>query len=83
MAAFIVTIALLALALWWLHAWMGHSRLALGVAIGVALATFGGPAIKALVAMEHMRLWLPALPFALVATTLFVFGILAWIWADD
>jgi ABC-type dipeptide/oligopeptide/nickel transport system permease subunit len=62
---------------------MGHSRLALGIAIGVALAVVGGPAVKSLAAMEHMRLWLPVLPFALIAVTLFFFGLLAWFWADD
>jgi hypothetical protein len=32
--------------------------------------------------MEEVPLWLPPLPFALVAVTLFVFGLLAWFWSE-
>jgi len=30
-----------------------------------------------------MPIWLPALPLALIATTLFAFGALAWFWGED
>jgi len=33
--------------------------------------------------LEHIPIWLPPLPFALVAVTLFVFGVLAWFWGED
>jgi hypothetical protein len=33
--------------------------------------------------MEEIPVWLPALPFALVAATLFGFGLLAWFWSED
>jgi ABC-type dipeptide/oligopeptide/nickel transport system permease subunit len=83
MTAFLVTIVLLGLALLWLRAWMRHSKLALGIVIGAIVATAGGPLVRSLMSVEQVPLWLPPLPFALVATTLFGFGILAWIWADD
>ena len=83
MWAFLTTLLLLALALLLLRAWLRHSKLALGIVIGAASALAGGSIVKALLAMEHVPIWLPALPFALIAITLFGFGLLAWFWAHD
>jgi len=33
--------------------------------------------------MTHIPIWLPPLPFAMVALTLFIFGALAWFWGED
>ena len=33
--------------------------------------------------MQRMPIWVPALPFALVAISLFGFGLLAWFWGED
>lgn len=66
------------LALWGL-AWRKRPILAFGIFLGVA----GVCVVAALVrpsGMEHLPAWLPALPFAVVAITLFSFGILAWLW---
>ena len=30
-----------------------------------------------------MPVWVPALPFALIALALFAFGLLAWFWGDE
>jgi hypothetical protein len=53
-----------------------------GIALGVALACVG-VAIAPHYRLETIPVWLPALPFALVAITLFVFGVLAWFWGTD
>jgi hypothetical protein len=49
-----------------------------------------GAVVAALVALiarpfelTHIPIWLPPLPFALVAITLFCFGALAWFWGED
>ena len=83
MGAFLITLLVLVLALLWLRAWVRHSRLALGIVLGMLLTVTGYLLFTSLVHMTHMPLWLPALPFAIVALTLFGFGLLAWIWAED
>jgi hypothetical protein len=57
-------------------------QFAVGVVCGVALAWIGAAALPAL-NLKTMPVWLPALPFALVATSLFTFGALAWWWGTD
>lgn len=66
----------------WSLAWRSRPYLAFGMFIGVAAAS----AVVALVwftGMRHMPVWLPALPVALVALTLFTFGALAWRWGRN
>ena len=83
MGAFLTTLVVLGLALLWLRAWLRHSRLAQGLVLGVGLALAGQMLVSKFIALPHMPIWLPALPFALTALTLFGFGLLAWVWTED
>jgi len=83
MGAFLTTLVVLGLALVWLRAWLRHSRFAQGIALGAVIAIAGEMLVAAVIRLPHIPLWLPPLPFAIIATTLFGFGVLAWIWADD
>jgi len=59
-----------------------RAEFAIGVAIGLALAgvaAAGAPTLD----LHKIPPWLPALPFACVALTLFFFGGLAWWWGRD
>ena len=62
----------------WGIAWRNQTRLAFGIFIGIGVgwlvASLIGP-----INMEHIPLWLPPLPFALVAIGLFSFGVAAWL----
>ena len=77
MTAFLAILFVVFLILWGV-AWRSQARLAFGIFIGIGvgwlIATLSGP-----IDMEHIPIWLPALPFALVATGLFCFGAAAWI----
>ena len=42
----------------------------------------GGPFVRSVV-IDHVPVWVPPLPFALIAITLFGFGLLAWFWSED
>jgi hypothetical protein len=83
MWASLITLALLACLVLWLRAWQRGSRLALGLAIGAGLALLGGLILQSRPVFDHMPVWVPALPFAIVALTLFGFGALAWFWGED
>jgi len=80
MASSFITLVLLGCLLLWLLAWQRRSQLAIGIAIGVVLGAIGAPAVGGI---HHMPIWLPALPFALVALSLFGFGLLAWFWGEN
>jgi hypothetical protein len=65
------------LALWGV-AWRRQPNLALGVFFGVAIAAV----VAAVVSSSHLHtvpVWLPPLPFAVVAVSLLGFGIWAWV----
>lgn len=83
MAGFVLTLVALGLLLLMIRGLMRGSRLAVGAAVGGVAALFGAPLLDAVIALEHVPIWLPALPFALVAVTLFAFGVLAWFWSED
>ena len=84
MVALLTTLVVLGLALVWLRAWLRQSRFAQGIALGASSAIARRNAGRgARRGMPHMPIWVPPLPFALIATSLFGFGVLAWIWADD
>jgi hypothetical protein len=83
MWAFLVTLVLLGCWLLWIRAWQQKSRLAIGLAIGAALVVVGSPFLHALATSDHIPVWAPALPFALIAITLFGFGVLAWFWGEE
>lgn len=82
MWASIVTFVLLVGLLLWVLAWQRGSRLAVGLGIGAALVVIGGPILRAAADFDHMPVWLPALPFAVIALVLFGFGVLAWVWGE-
>ena len=82
MTDFVATLVLLGLALLWMVAWRRRRHFAVGALIGAVIALVASYWIRSL-SLETMPIWLPALPFALVATTLFAFGALAWFWGED
>lgn len=83
MTASLITFVLLGCMLLWIRAWLRGSQLATGAVIGVVLALGAVIVFRTIGAADPMPVWLPALPFALVATTLFAFGLLAWLWGDE
>jgi hypothetical protein len=83
MAAFVITLGLMGALLLWLLGWERRSRLAIGFAIGAILALVTGPTLRTIAAADPMPVWLPALPFALIAFALFAFGMLAWSWGEQ
>jgi hypothetical protein len=75
-AACIVAFAL------WVAALRKRAELAIGIAVGLALAALvsaTAPSFKT----HEIPVWLPPLPFAVIACTLFFFGGLAWWWGSD
>lgn len=83
MWASLVTLVLLGCLLLWFRAWQHGSKLAIGLATGAVLVVLGSPFLQPVVVFDHMPVWVPALPFALIAITLFGFGALAWYWGED
>jgi hypothetical protein len=82
MTQFVATLLLLGLALLWMVAWRRRRPFAVGALIGAVVALVANNWLRSF-ELETMPIWLPALPFALVATTLFGFGVLAWVWGED
>lgn len=66
----------------WVLAWRTQVNLAFGIALGIMIdwivAAVVGP-----IRLEQIPVWLPPLPFAIIAVTLLCFGILAWVWDDQ
>jgi hypothetical protein len=83
MAAFLTTFVVLALMLLTIRGLLRRSRFAIGCAVGAVIAAAVWTTSRAVVSLEDIPLWLPPLPFALVAATLFCFGLLAWLWSED
>jgi len=75
-------VVVLALLLLWRLAWRSQPLLAVGIGIGVLLGWVVASTVEA-PSLDSIPVWLPPLPFAIVALTLFVFGVLAWVWGDD
>jgi hypothetical protein len=75
----VVVVALLAL---WRRAWRTQPMLAYGITIGILIVLVGAVVVGR-PTFDHIPIWLPPLPFATVAVTLLIFGILAWVWDDD
>jgi len=75
-AGFLCFLGLLVL---WGIAWWKRPQLGYGILIGV----IAGCVVTAMlrpVTMHEIPIWLPPLPFAVVAISLFSFGFLAWYW---
>jgi len=66
----------------WIIAVRKRPELGFGIAIGIAAAWIAF-AVMPKLTLHTIPVWLPPLPFALVALTLFFFGFLAWFWGDD
>ena len=79
-AAFVAILLILLLA--FRAAWRVRPTLGLGITFGI-LAVCVVAAFAKLPEFDSVPLWLPPLPFAVVAATLFAFGILAWVWGDE
>jgi hypothetical protein len=75
-AGFLLLLILLVL---WGFAFWKKPQLALGVLIGIACAVVVTLLFRA-IELHEIPVWLPALPFAVVAAALFGFGFLAWYW---
>lgn len=73
----IVAVSFLVLLAAWTAAWRSSPGLAFGIALGLlagwVLAAMFGP-----LTLERIPVWLPPLPFAVVAVTLITLGIIAW-----
>lgn len=78
----LVAVAIVALLALWRRAWRTQPMLAYGATIGILIVLVGAIVIGR-PTFDHVPIWLPPLPFATVAVTLLIFGILAWVWDDD
>ena len=83
MTAVLILLVGLGFMLLWILAWQRGSQLAVGIGIGLVLALVLMLVIRSLPEMGHVPIWAPPLPFALIAITLFGFGILAWFWGEE
>lgn len=76
-------VGIAALIVVWGMLWQRNYVFAFGILLGLPLAWMASRFITPYVTgMEHVPLWLPPLPFAIVATTLLVYGVLIWFRAD-
>ncbi len=78
-AGFLLLLGLLVL---WGFAFWKRPQLAGGAVIGVVCGAVVMLVFRTL-SFEEMPIWLPALPFAVIAITLFGFGFLAWYWGRE
>jgi len=76
-----LTGVVLFLALWGV-AWRKQPNLAFGIFLGVAIAAVVAAFVRPF-DMHTVPLWLPPLPFAVVAVSLLCFGIWAWFLGRD
>lgn len=59
--------------------WNSNLSFAFGILIGLPIAWFLSKiVIPVLTAMEHIPIWLPPLPLAIIATSLMVYGAIIW-----
>ncbi|WP_428100368.1 hypothetical protein [Candidatus Rariloculus sp.] len=67
------------LVLLWAGLWRLHAGMAFGVLLGLPVAwILSRPLAPYLTGMQDIPLWLPPLPFAIVALSLLVLGALSW-----
>jgi hypothetical protein len=67
----------------WARLWQAQPKTAFGVLIGLPIAWILSRLIRPYVTgMEEIPVWLPPLPFALVAISLLIAGALIWLRAD-
>jgi hypothetical protein len=82
MTTFLQIAGFLAFLLLWSLAWRNKPKLGFGLFIGVGIGWVIAAAVLPL-GSRPIPPWLPALPFAVVAISLFVFGALAWLWGRE
>jgi hypothetical protein len=75
----LAVVLFLALLAAWAMAWRNNPALAIGIGIGI-LVSWAGVGLLGDLSVQTIPLWLPPLPFAVVAVTLIGFGALAWFW---
>lgn len=78
-------IVVAALLLFWGAMWKNYTKLAIGVLIGMPIGWLFSKVAQTYLTgdMHDLPLWLPPLPFALVAILLLVVGIIIWVRPDD
>ena len=82
MLSWLIGVALFVLL--WSSMWKRNLRLSFGVLLGLPIAWILSRFITPYVTgMGEIPLWLPPLPFAVVAVTLFVFSVLVWFKAGN
>jgi hypothetical protein len=63
----------------WALVWQHQPKLAFGILLGLPVAwIFSRLTAPYVTGMEQVPIWLPPLPFAIIAVTLLVFGALIW-----
>jgi len=68
----------------WAGLWTSQPKAAFGVLLGLPIAWILSKLINPYVTgMTQIPVWLPPLPLALIALTLFFFGIRTWLGADN
>jgi len=73
-------IGVIVMLLIWARIWQTNPKMAFGVLLGLPVAWLISRLITPYLEGEaQVPVWLPPLPFAIVAITLFVFGALVWI----
>jgi hypothetical protein len=78
-------IAVAVLAILWAGMWKNLPNMALGVLIGLPIGWLASRSIQSYLAgdMHEIPIWLPPLPFALVATLLIVVGLVIFLRAGN
>ena len=77
-------IGVLVVVILWGRVWRSQPKAAFGALLGLPIAWILSRLIKPYVTgMNEIPLWLPPLPLAIIATTLFVFGVIIWFRADS
>ena len=72
-------IALVVVLLLWAMVWQQHPKMAFGILLGLPLAwLFSRLTSPYFTGVEEVPVWLPPLPLAIIAITLFIFGALIW-----
>ena len=79
MATLLQIAGLLLFLVLWGVAWRRQPNLAFGIFLGVAIAAVVAAVVRPFdFDMRNVPIWLPPLPFAVVAISLLCFGIWAW-----
>lgn len=83
MLAWLIVIAVLAVA--WGVMWKSYTKMAIGALIGMPIGWLFSRTINSYLTgdMHDIPLWLPPLPFALVAVILLVVGAVIWFGGND